>query len=79
MTRPQPEPVRYGHVARRVLLDAINEAMPHYWRRRAGTFRAVGTAACDEIADACERHAELLTADPLDVSELIDLVLAEIA
>lgn len=72
-------PIRYGHVVRRVLLDAIAEARPHYWQRRAADFRTVGTPTCDAIATACERHVELLAADPPDVSELVDLVLAEVA
>ena len=79
MTRHQPDRLRYGHVARRVLLDVINEAAPAYWRRRALTFAAVGTATADESALACERHADLLTAHPLDCSELVDLVLQEMA
>ena len=76
-TGTRPRRVRYPDVVRDVLLDALNEATPVYWRRRAATFAAVGTPGCDETALACERHADLLAADPADVSELVDLVLAE--
>lgn len=46
--------------SRRVLQDALAEALPAYWLRRAEVFDQVGTAAADEIALACRRHAELL-------------------
>lgn len=45
--------------AHRILQDALNEAESSYWHRRAADFRAVGTPACDEIALACGRRAEL--------------------
>lgn len=76
-TGTRPRRVRYPDVVRDVLLDALNEATPVYWRRRAAAFAAVGTAACDEVALACRRHADVLAADPVDVSELVDFVLAE--
>lgn len=43
----------------RVLVDAIVEATSAYWLRRAETFEAVGTHACDEIARACRNRASL--------------------
>jgi len=44
---------------RRVMQDALNEASGAYWERRAATFEAVGTPACDEIAQACRNRATL--------------------
>ena len=41
----------------RVLQDALAEATSHYWMRRAADFAAVGTPACDEIAQACRNAA----------------------
>lgn len=79
MTNRHSEPVRYGQVVRRVLLDAIAEAQPHYWLRRAAQFRAVGNPDCDDIALACERHAALLAESPADCSALVDLLLVEVA
>lgn len=49
----------------RVILDAWNEAHPAYWRRRASSFRAIGTAACDEIANACENKARFCEIYPV--------------
>ncbi|HET7386140.1 MAG TPA: hypothetical protein VFJ19_05670 [Nocardioidaceae bacterium] len=53
------------HFRARVLQDALNEATPRYWRRRAEQFAAVGNARCDEVARACRNHAEFLTMYPL--------------
>lgn len=47
------------HMRARVLQDALAEASASYWRRRAETFAAVGTPACDEIAQACRNRATL--------------------
>lgn len=44
---------------RRVLADALQEATAAYWLRRAETFAAVGSPACDEIAQACRNRAAL--------------------
>lgn len=44
---------------RRALLDALNEARPSYWRKRAQTFRKVGTPGADETARACENRARV--------------------
>lgn len=49
------------HFRARVLQDALSEAMPAYWSRRAEQFAAVGTPRCDEIATAC-RNAAAFTA-----------------
>jgi len=56
---------------RRVIQDAISEALPGYWQRRAAAFAAVGTPSADGTADACRRHAEFLTANPVDLDEAI--------
>jgi hypothetical protein len=47
------------HFQRRVLEDGLSQACSSYWLRRAGEFARVGTAACDEIAEACRHKAEL--------------------
>lgn len=47
------------HFFRRVLQDAWIEATAAYWLRRAEIFDAVGTPACDEIAQACRNRATL--------------------
>lgn len=47
------------HFQRRVLADALLEATAGYWRRRAAAFAAVGTPACDQIALACTRRADI--------------------
>jgi len=62
-----------------VLADAFAEALPAHWRRRADTFAAVGTAACDEVATACRHHADFLELYPLDVLELSAAELARAA
>ena len=51
---------------RRILWDAWQEAQPDYWRRRAATFRKVGTAEADRIALACENKARLCELDPVE-------------
>lgn len=51
---------------RRVLQDALLEATATYWRRRADTFAAVGNPRCDEVAQACRNHAELVRMVGLD-------------
>jgi hypothetical protein len=47
------------HFRHRVLQDALSEATSSYWLKRATDFAAVGTPACDEIAQACRHRAEL--------------------
>lgn len=44
---------------KRQIQDILNEACAGYWRRRAEQFAAVGTPACDEIAQACRNRAML--------------------
>jgi len=66
-----------GYVDRfrqRVLQDAIVEAVPAYWRRRATVFDQVGTPACDDIATACRRHANLVEQTGLAADVLVELV-----
>jgi hypothetical protein len=52
------------HFRARVLQDALNEALPSYWNRRAEAFAAVGTPECDVIASACRAKARFLTLYP---------------
>lgn len=59
-------PTHLEHFRRRVLYDALLEATSTYWLRRAETFTQVGNARCDEIAQACRNHAELLKTTGLD-------------
>jgi hypothetical protein len=47
------------HFRARVLQDAIAEATSSYWLRRSRAFAAVGTPACDEIAQACRNAASV--------------------
>lgn len=47
------------HFRWRVLQDALAEATRDYWLRRADAFAAVGTPACDQIAQACRNRASL--------------------
>jgi hypothetical protein len=47
------------HFRYRVLQDALNEATSAYWLRRAKAFAAVGSVACDEIAQACRNRSAL--------------------
>ncbi|MBA3719856.1 MAG: hypothetical protein H0W95_06170 [Nocardioidaceae bacterium] len=75
--RVTPTADHAGYIARfrfRVLQDAVVEALPTYWRRRADTFDLVGTSACDEIATACRHHADLLEQDGLPSVVLAELV-----
>ncbi len=62
------------HFRQRVLQDAIAEALPAYWRRRADTFTQVGTPACDDIARACRSHAQLIEQAGLPADVLAELV-----
>jgi len=47
------------HFRRRLLRECLDEAASAYWLRRAQDFDKVGTPACDEVALACRRRAEL--------------------
>lgn len=75
-TQPAPPPGagfrllddHLAHFTRRVLQDALAEATAAYWRRRADTFAAVGTPACDLVALNCRRHADLLEDLGLDAA-----------
>lgn len=62
------------HFRRRVMQDALVEALPEYWRRRADTFDLVGNNRCDEIATACRHHADLIEQDGLPAAMLVELV-----
>lgn len=53
-------PEHVDNFRRRVMADALQEATAAYWLRRAETFAAVGTAQCDEIAQACRNRAALM-------------------
>lgn len=48
------------HFRYRVLQDALAEALPAYWQRRAVSLQAVGTEQAAAAALACQRHAWLL-------------------
>lgn len=48
---------------RRVLQDALSEATSAYWAKRAEAFAAVGTPACEEIAQACRNRAAIALLD----------------
>jgi hypothetical protein len=72
-------PVVVEQAAIRAIREALLEAQAVHWRRRAQTFREVGTPKCDEIALACENRARvsLLGGDVEKFYELLDDVLAE--
>ena len=53
-------PETFDSIARRVVLDCLNLGAAAWWRKRAGDFEAVGTAACDEIAQACRNKARFI-------------------
>lgn len=55
-----------ANFCRRILADALLEATSAYWLRRAATFATVGNPRCDEVAEACRNHAELLRMVGLD-------------
>lgn len=63
---PSPLDTHLANFHHRVLADALLEATSSYWLRRADTFDTVGTPACDDIALACRRHAELIADTGLD-------------
>lgn len=63
-----------AHFRARVLQDAFAEAMPAYWRRRAGAFAAVGTEECYEVAATCRLHAEVLEQTGLLEHLLVELL-----
>ena len=70
-------PEHLEHFRARVLQDALNEATAAYWQRRAEAFAAVGTPACDEIAQACRNRARLAPLE--DRSGLVAAALEEVA
>lgn len=59
------------HFKTRLLQDALTEAIPHYWLRRATQLEAVGTEDCDLAALNCRRHAALLAEQPIDYTDEI--------
>lgn len=57
-----------------VLVDALREATPAYWVRRAEALEAVGTPSGDDAARECRRHAWLLAQMTADqVAESFEL------
>ncbi len=59
------------HFMHRVLQDAWLEATESYWLRRAAAFDAVGTPACDEIAQACRNRATLAEVSVTEFAETL--------
>ncbi len=68
-------------LARRLLLEALQDSSALWWRRRAATFQAVGTEQSDLIAEACRARARFIEMyadeDLDDNSALLDDVLRE--
>ena len=62
--------VDLDHFRARILQDAMAEAEVDYWLSRAETFAAVGSAKCDEIAQACRNKALFLYAEARGISIL---------
>lgn len=71
--------VEADQMARRLLLDALNEATAAYWRKRAEDFAALGGPSCDEIAEACRNRARVceMGGDSAEYAALIREVLAD--
>ena len=68
------------HFATRMIQHMLAGAMPFYWLRRANDFARVGTAECDEIAEACRERAEFFTRYPHPaIAEMHDDIAAIIA
>jgi hypothetical protein len=68
------------HFQTRILQDALAEALPSYWTMRAETFRSVGTPECNQIAQNCLHHAQLLAEQLPDyMADEIQTVLNEVA
>lgn len=63
--------------SRRLLYDCLLEQSRAYWIRRAEAFDAVGTPACDEIAQACRNRAEVSRLGG-DAREFADLIREEL-
>lgn len=64
---------------RRSLTQALLEALPGYWQRRADSLATVGTEWADGAALNCRRHAWLLSQElPPDLVVETDAVLAEV-
>ena len=69
-TPPAPAHVLADYIEtiqRRMLQDIWLEADRAYWLRRARTFAAVGTPACNQIAQACRNRATLTLWDSDDL------------
>jgi hypothetical protein len=67
-------------IARRFVIDMLLEAQESYWRRRAEDFAKVGTARCDEIAQACRNKATLCREESADEwAELLAVELGDVA
>lgn len=64
------QPAVAARILSRAIEDALSEALPAYWRRRADDLAAVGTPWADAAALACRRHAALLDAERAGVSVL---------
>lgn len=63
----------------RALQQALLEALPAYWCRRAEVFERVGSASADSAAVACRRHAWLLAQGlSPDLAAELDDYLAEV-
>ena len=67
------------HFRQRVLQDALTEATAQYWERRAQQFQAVGNPDCDQIAENCRNHAQLLRdLAPEPISQDVKTALEEV-
>lgn len=64
------------HFRCRVLQNALTEALPAYWRRRAATLQAVGTEGASAASLACRRHAWLLEREGVPEHMLHELLQA---
>lgn len=72
-------PEKLEQIARRFVIDLMLETTSRYWLRRAADFAAVGTPACDEIAQACRNKAALCREDESEWRALLAVELGDAA
>lgn len=61
----------FEQIAFRAIREALLEASPEHWEKRARDFDFVGTDAAKLTADTCRRHAWLLRTNK-DMTDNVD-------
>lgn len=67
----------FEQIAFRAIRQALLEAMPEYWERRARDFDFVGTDDAKLTADTCRRHAWLLRTNG-DMTDVVDNTMVDV-